>query len=213
MQQDLALALPATEALAEGVVLLRGFALDRAGALLAAVAEVLAAAPPRQMVTPGGQSMAVAMSNCGPLGWVSDRHGYRYVAEDPASGRPWPALPAVVAGLAREAATQAGFRGFAPDACLVNRYQPGTRLSLHQDRDERDFDQPIVSVSLGLPATFLLGGLARRDPVRRVSLVHGDVLAWGGPARLRFHGVAPLAAGTHPLTGALRYNLTLRQAG
>jgi alkylated DNA repair protein (DNA oxidative demethylase) len=213
MQQPLAFEAPAIETLAEGVLLLRGHALGCAGELLVAIDGVLAAAPLRHMVTPGGQAMAVAMSNCGALGWVSDRRGYRYVAEDPRSGEPWPALPEVIGRLARQAAAQAGFAGFAPDACLVNRYQPGTRLSLHQDRDECDFDAPIVSVSLGLPATFLLGGFARRDATRRVSLVHGDVLVWGGPARLRFHGVAPLAAGTHPLTGTLRYNLTLRRAG
>jgi alkylated DNA repair protein (DNA oxidative demethylase) len=204
---------PAQWEIAPGVTLLRGFALAAEAALLDAVAAVTATAPLRHMFTPGGLKMAVALTNCGPLGWVSDAAGYRYQASDPISGLPWPALPAAFAQLAAQAAAAVGFAGFEPDACLVNRYQAGTRLSLHQDRNERDFSQPIVSVSLGLPAVFLLGGLQRSDKTARLPLVHGDVLVWGGPSRLRFHGVLPLAAGTHPLLGPQRINLTLRRAG
>jgi alkylated DNA repair protein (DNA oxidative demethylase) len=204
---------PAQWEIAPGVTLLRGFALAAEAALLDAVAAVTATAPLRHMFTPGGLKMAVALTNCGPLGWVSDAAGYRYQASDPVSGLPWPALPAAFAQLAAQAAAAVGFAGFEPDACLVNRYQAGTRLSLHQDRNERDFSQPIVSVSLGLPAVFLLGGLQRSDKTARLPLVHGDVLVWGGPSRLRFHGVLPLAAGTHPLLGPQRINLTLRRAG
>ena len=198
--------------LAEGAVLLRAHALAAAAELLADVQRVIAQAPLRHMHTPGGQRIAVAMTNCGALGWISDRRGYRYSALDPQSLAPWPALPSSLRRVAVAAAAQAGFAGFAPDACLVNRYVPGTRLSLHQDRDERDFDAPIVSVSLGLPATFLFGGARRADPVLRVPLRHGDVVVWGGPARLRFHGVLALADGCHPQLGAVRLNLTLRRA-
>lgn len=199
--------------LAPGAVLLRGFARDVAPALIDAARAVIAGAPLRHMVTPGGLKMGVAMTNCGPLGWVSDRRGYRYQAADPLSGAPWPALPEAFRALALDAAARAGFPGFVPDACLVNRYAPGTRLSLHQDRDEADFGAPIVSVSLGLPAVFLFGGLSRADRPRRLALEHGDVVVWGGPSRLVYHGVAPLAAGDHPLLGAQRINLTFRKAG
>jgi alkylated DNA repair protein (DNA oxidative demethylase) len=204
---------PAREALADGAVVLHGCALECAPALLAALADVLAEAPWRHMVTPSGLRMSVAMTNCGPLGWVSDARGYRYAPDDPLTGRPWPALPRAFAQLAREAAEAAGYPRFAPDACLVNRYDAGARLSLHQDRDERDFAQPIVSVSLGLPAVFQFGGLRRQDRPARVPLEHGDVVVWGGPARLRFHGVLALRAGAHPLTGPHRINLTFRKAG
>ena len=203
---------PPREELAPGAVLLRGFASPRAGELLRAIEAVAAAAPFRNMVTPGGHRMSVAMTNCGAFGWVTDAAGYRYEDRDPASGRPWPALPDVVAQLARDATGAAGHRDFAADACLVNRYEPGARMTLHQDRNERDFAQPIVSVSLGLPAVFLFGGLRRTDPARRVSLAHGDVVVWGGPARLSFHGVLPLRDGEHPAVGRVRYNLTLRAA-
>ncbi len=196
----------------DGVVLLRGRALDAAPTLLEAIDAIVAAAPLRRMVTPGGLTMSVAMTNCGDCGWVSDRKGYRYAAVDPDSGRAWPALPPAFAQLATAAAAEAGFAGFAPDACLVNEYLPGTRLSLHQDRDEVSFVWPIVSVSLGASANFLLGGLRRRDRTQRLPLHHGDVLVWGGPARLRYHGVASLKAGSHPLLGARRLNLTLRKA-
>jgi alkylated DNA repair protein (DNA oxidative demethylase) len=196
--------------LAEGAVLLRAFALDRAAELVSAVTEIAQAAPFLRMVTPGGFAMSVAMTNCGTAGWVTDRTGYRYDPRDPESGRPWPAMPEVFADLARKAAAEAGYPDFYPQSCLVNRYEPGARMSLHQDRNERDFTQPIVSVSLGLAATFLFGGPKRADRPRRVPLSHGDVVVWGGPARLRFHGVAPLADGTHRLLGRRRINLTFR---
>ena len=208
-----ACAAPPREVLAPGALLLRGLAASRAPELLADLQRVLAAAPWRHMTTPGGYRMSVAMTNCGALGWISDARGYRYDGIDPESGRSWPALPASFVELAAEAAAQAGFAGFAPDACLVNLYQPGARLTLHQDRNERDFGAPIVSVSLGLPATFLFGGARRKDAARRVPLVHGDVVVWGGPARLFHHGVLALKDGGHALTGACRINLTLRKAG
>ena len=201
------------ERLAAGTVLLHGFALRQAPTILAEVAKIGEQAPLRRMQTPGGLTMAVAMTNCGALGWVSDRSGYRYTGEDPDSGRPWPAMPEVIKALALEAAELAGFPSFAPDACLINRYLPGTRLSLHQDRNERDFAAPIVSISLGLPVVFLLGGLSRTERPGRIVLTHGDVLVWGGPDRLRYHGVLPLAPGDHPLLGEQRINLTLRKAG
>ncbi|EPD42944.1 alkylated DNA repair protein AlkB [Delftia acidovorans CCUG 274B] len=194
-------------------VVLRGHALPHAAPLLAAVDGVMAQAPLRHLVTPGGFTMSVAMTNCGTLGWTSDRRGYRYSAIDPVSGQPWPAMPAVFAQLAGEAAAAAGFEGFAPDACLINQYLPGSRLSLHQDRDERDLVAPIVSVSLGMPATFLFGGLARADKTARVLLRHGDVVVWGGMDRLRHHGVLPLKDQPHPLLGGRRINLTFRKAG
>ena len=196
-----------------GVVLWRGRALACEVELLSAIEAVIAAAPLRRMLTPGGLAMSVAMTNCGGLGWVSDRAGYRYAPLDPLSGNAWPALPAAFASLAASAAAPAGFPGFAPDVCLVNEYTPGTRLSLHQDRDERDFAQPIVSVSLGMSATFLLGGLKRNDRTQRIPLHHGDVLVWGGPARLRYHGVLPLKGEMHPVLGTRRVNLTFRCAG
>lgn len=200
------------ERLGPGAVVLRGFALAEDKALLAALQSVFACAPLRHMITPGGFEMSVAMTNCGQLGWASDRSGYRYDATDPASGRPWPEMPAPLLTLAQEAAATAGFDGFMPDACLINRYQPGAKLSLHQDRDERDFTQPIVSVSLGVPAVFLFGGLKRSDKTLRVPLFHGDVVVWGGPDRLRYHGVLPLKENRHPLLGNYRINLTFRKA-
>lgn len=193
-------------------MLLRAFALGVEDELLAELGPILRQAPFRHMRTPGGFRMSVAMTNCGAVGWVADPSGYAYSPIDPASGRPWPAMPVAFARLAGRAAERAGFPGFAPDACLINRYDPGSKLSLHQDRDERDFSAPIVSVSLGLPATFLFGGLTRKDPQRRLSLVHGDVVVWGGLARLAFHGVAPLKEGQHPRLGGHRVNLTFRKA-
>lgn len=201
-----------TESLAEGALVLHGFAVKQATALLAAIAEVGAVAPFRRMVTPGGYEMSVAMTNCGTAGWVTDRKGYRYARLDPESGKPWPALPPPLLALADAAAAMAGYVGFVPDACLVNRYEPGARLSLHQDRDEADYRHPIVSVSLGLPATFQFGGLKRSDPVKKVPLRHGDVVVWGGPSRLVHHGVLTLKDGEHPATGRCRFNLTMRKA-
>ena len=201
-----------TELIGPGAALLRGLARAEEARLLASCEAVAAAAPFRRMVTPGGFRMSVAMTNCGIAGWVTDRRGYRYDPADPETGRPWPAMPPVFAELARRAARAAAYRDFDPDCCLINRYEPGARMSLHQDRNERDFSQPIVSVSLGLPAIFLLGGLRRSDRPRRIRLESGDVVVWGGPARLIFHGVAALAAGDHPTLGARRLNLTFRKA-
>jgi len=203
----------APEAIAPGAALLRGFALEVDEALLRAVEAVTAEAPLRHLVTPGGYTMSVAMSNCGTLGWVSDRSGYRYDAKDPLSGRPWPPMPDCFAELALRTAAEAGFENFRPDACLINRYEPGARLSLHQDKDEGSMDAPIVSVSLGLPAVFLFGGSRRSDKPARYRLLHGDVAVWGGPSRLAYHGVAPLAEGEHARLGRQRINLTFRRAG
>jgi DNA oxidative demethylase len=199
------------ESLEEGAVLLRGYALAEAPALVAEIARMAEAAPFRHLVTPGGFTMSVAMTNCGRTGWVSDRKGYRYDAVDPDSGSAWPAMPAVFLDVARRAAAEGGFQNYDPDACLINRYTAGSKLSLHQDRDEQDSWSPIVSVSLGLPASFLWGGKKRGDPVRRMRLESGDVVVWGGPARFVYHGVAPLKAGEHPLTGGERLNLTFRK--
>ncbi len=201
------------EPLGAGASLLRQFAVPFETALLAALHEVTASAPFRHMITPGGYRMSVAMSNCGPLGWVTDKTGYRYDAIDPVSGLQWPPMPESFVRLATAAASEAGFAGFAPDACLINRYEPGAKLSLHQDKDEQDFDQPIVSVSLGIPAVFLFGGLKRADKTMRIPVTHGDVVVWGGPARLRYHGVMPLKESDHPLLGGQRINLTFRKAG
>ena len=200
------------EAIAEGAVLLPGRALALDRPLLDAIRAIEERSPFRHMTTPGGYRMSVAMTGCGEASWVTDRSGYRYDRHDPEARRPWPAMPAVFADLASAAAAEAGFAGFAPDACLVNRYDPGTRLSLHQDKDERDLSQPVVSVSLGLPATFQFGGPRRADRPVKVPLAHGDVVVWGGPARLAYHGVQALKDGTHPLTGARRFNLTFRKA-
>jgi alkylated DNA repair protein (DNA oxidative demethylase) len=200
------------ERIAPGAVLLHGFARSDIETLAAAIAAISAEAPFRHMVTPGGFRMSVAMTNCGHAGWITDRRGYRYGENDPLTGRPWPALPETFRALAARAAAMAGFADFAPDACLVNRYEPGARLTLHQDRNERDFMQPIVSVSLGLPASFLFGGLERSERPRRYALQSGDVAVWGGPARLVFHGVDKLAEGEDGRFGRYRYNLTLRRA-
>ncbi|MGQ0672887.1 MAG: DNA oxidative demethylase AlkB [Hyphomicrobium sp.] len=203
---------PSRVELAAGAVLLRGYALPAVGQTIAALDVLLAKAPFRRMVTPGGFTMSVAMSNCGTAGWITDRKGYRYSPDDPETGRPWPVMPKPFSTLARAAAAAGGFDGFAPDACLINRYEPGARMSLHQDKDERDFSQPIVSVSLGLPARFLFGGMKRSEKPKRVTLEHGDVIVWGGVSRLAFHGIDPLKDGEHPLLGRRRINLTFRKA-
>lgn len=202
-----------TETLAPGAVVLRGFVWPQAAALLAEMAHIERQAPFRQMSTPGGYRMSVAMSCCGSLGWVSDEQGYRYSAQDPFTGRPWPAMPPLFSQLAADAARAAGFGAFAPDACLINRYAPGARLSLHQDKDELNLQQPIVSFSLGLSALFLFGGLKRSDPCRRVPLTHGDVVVWGGPSRLFYHAIQPVKPGPLPtgMLGEYRFNLTFRQ--
>jgi alkylated DNA repair protein (DNA oxidative demethylase) len=202
----------AVERVSDGAVILRGFAGNRVAALVAAVADITAVAPFRNMMTPGGYRMSVAMTNCGRAGWVTDRRGYRYDPVDPMTGRQWPEMPGLFRRLAVDAAAAGGFAGFEPDACLINRYEPGTRLSLHRDEDERDMTAPIVSVSLGLPAIFLFGGNRRGDRPRRILLESGDIVVWGGPDRLVYHGVAPLPDGNDPLTGNRRINLTFRKA-
>lgn len=198
--------------LGPGARVFKGFALAESRRLLAEIARIAAEAPFRHLTTPGGHTMSVAMTNAGRAGWVSDRRGYRYEPADPLSGQPWPAMPPLFLGLARRAAAALDFGGFDPDACLINRYAPGARLTLHQDQDEKDLGAPIVSVSLGLPATFLWGHGTRGGKLRRVPLAHGDVVVWGGPSRMIFHGVDVLKDGEHPLTGGLRYNLTFRAA-
>lgn len=198
--------------LGAGAVLLSAFVQQQGPQLLEAIQQVCRHAPLRHMETPGGFRMSVAMTNCGQVGWVTDRTGYRYDDIDPDTQRAWPAMPPLFAALAARAAAAAGYAAFAPDACLINRYEPGARMSLHQDRNERDLAAPIVSVSVGLAATFLWGGHTRAERPVRVPLLHGDVVVWGGADRLRFHGVRALAPGTHPLTGGVRYNLTFRAA-
>jgi alkylated DNA repair protein (DNA oxidative demethylase) len=204
---------PWQEALADGAVILRRFACAEAGELLTAISAVASVSPFRQMVTPGGYTMSVAMTNCGARGWATDRHGYLYATQDPQTGSPWPAMPALFRAFAVRAALAAGYPDFGPDACLINRYAPATKLSLHQDKDEATLLAPIVSVSLGLPAIFQFGGLRRNDPLKRVLLEHGDVVVWGGASRLFYHGIQPLKEGHHPLTDAFRYNLTFRTTG
>jgi alkylated DNA repair protein (DNA oxidative demethylase) len=202
---------PSREPLEEGAVLLRGFASADAAALVEEIGRIAERARFRHLVVPGGRTMSVAMTNCGRVGWVSDRSGYRYDPVDPDTGSPWPPMPAAFLDLAGRAAAEGGFAGYDPDACLINRYAAGAKLGLHQDRDEQDSWSPIVSVSLGLPAVFLWGGKKRGDPVRRMRVESGDVAVWGGPARFVYHGVAPLKAGEHPLTGEVRLNLTFRK--
>lgn len=201
------------ELLGPQACVLRGYALDRVPQLLAALRALQGAAPARRMQTPGGHTMSVALTNCGALGWTTSPEGYRYATHDPATGEPWPAMPEAFLRLARDAAAEAGFPGFEPDACLVNRYEPGARMSLHQDRNEHSTAHPIVSVSLGIPAVFLFGGLRRADPAQRVALFHGDVAVWGGVDRMRYHGVLPVREAVHPELGRLRINLTFRKAG
>lgn len=205
--------LPATEVFAPGAMLLRGFALPHAQQLLSEVAAIAARSPFRHMETPGGFRMSVAITNCGALGWVSDRRGYRYAGVDPLTEQPWPAMPDAFHALAARAAAAAGYSGFVADACLVNRYAIGARVTTHQDKNERDFDRPIVSVSLGLPAVFQFGGLARGGRMLRIPVVHGDVAVWGGDSRMAYHAVMPIKEGVHPATGAVRINLTMRMAG
>lgn len=203
---------PGPEVLDQGAVLLRGFALAEAERWIAAVQSVAAQAAFRNMQVPGGKFMSVAITNCGDWGWVSDLNGYCYSSIDPLTLQPWPPIPAFLQVQAQEAAALAGYPGFAPDACLINRYQAGARMGLHRDQDEADFAAPIVSVSLGLPCTFLWGGLTRQQRPRHLHLSHGDVLVWGGPSRLVYHGVQPLAPGQDQLLGRERWNLTFRMA-
>jgi alkylated DNA repair protein (DNA oxidative demethylase) len=200
------------EELDVGAAILRGFAVAEGTGLFAVLQGIVAQAPFRHMVTPGGFRMSVALTNCGSCGWVTDRTGYRYDPIDPQSGKPWPCMPELFLRLAENAAEAAGFEGFSPDACLINRYSPGARVSLHQDKNERDFSAPIVTVSLGVPAIFLWGGLRREDKVERMQLKHGDIMVWGGPSRLRYHGVSPIKENYHQLTGNNRISLTFRKA-
>lgn len=202
---------PPREVIGEGATLLRGFARPFEVELIPALRAIVKQAPFRHLITPGGHRMSVAMTNCGSVGWVSDASGYRYDPIDPDTGQRWPAMPEVLCRLAAGAADEAGFGGFAPEACLINRYVPGAKLSLHQDKDELDYGAPIVSISLGLPAIFLFGGLKRSDTPRRYRLEHGDVAVWGGSSRLFYHGVAPLADGEHSVLGRQRINLTFRK--
>lgn len=192
---------------------LRGFALPWADSLMQALAGVLTQSPFRAMQTPGGFTMSARLSSCGELGWTSDRNGYRYSPVDPLRNQPWPAMPAAFLALAEAAAGAAGFDHFVPDACLINTYSPGARMALHQDKNERSFEAPIVSISLGLPAVFQFGGFQRSDPTQRISLFHGDIVVWGGVDRLRYHGVLPIQPGHHPVLGEQRINITLRKAG
>ncbi|MBM7343884.1 DNA oxidative demethylase AlkB [Pantoea coffeiphila] len=203
---------PWSEPLADGAVILRRRALSDADALLEQVAQIAAQNPFHHRITPGGHRMSVAMTNCGDLGWTTDSRGYQYSEQDNAGGTRWPPMPTLFRQLAVSCAAEAGFPHFNPDACLLNRYEPGAKLTLHQDKDERDLRQPIVSVSLGLPAVFQFGGFERSDATMRVLLEHGDVVVWGGPSRLRYHGILPLKPGIHPQAGAFRFNLTFRRA-
>ena len=202
----------AAEPLGPGAIVFRGLVRGREAELIAAIERIATRAPFRHLVTPGGYSMSVAMTNCGELGWISDRSGYRYGPNDPQTQQPWPLLPQSFLALAHDAAHAAGYSDFRPDACLINRYAPGSRLTLHRDYDERDPNAPIVSVSLGVSATFLWGGLRRQDRQRRVLLESGDVVVWGGPSRFVYHGIATLKPQDHALTGSLRFNLTFRKA-
>ncbi|KAA0983392.1 DNA oxidative demethylase AlkB [Pseudomonas sp. ANT_J28] len=204
---------PRLDRIGEQSCVLRGFALPWLDQLLPALDAVLAAAPFRQMITPGGFTMSVALSSCGALGWTTDRSGYRYTRHDPLTGKPWPKMPEVFFELAQAAAREAGFADFMPDSCLINRYAPGAKMSLHQDKDEVSYAAPIVSVSLGLPAMFLFGGFERSDKSQRVPLFHGDIVVWGGVDRLRYHGVLPIKDGQHPRLGEQRINFTFRTAG
>lgn len=212
MHSDLFALESETLTLAPGASVLRGFTLTESTALLVGVAEIAKRAAFRHLITPGGFRMSVGMTNCGSVGWVSDRTGYRYDRKDPDTGLDWPPMPSLFRRIAAGAAAAAGFAGYSPDVCLINRYEPGARLSLHQDRNELDDEAPIVSLSFGLPAIFLFGRLKRTDRCLRVLLEHGDVVVWGGPSRMRFHGVLPVADGCHPRLGRSRINLTFRTA-
>ena len=196
--------------LGDGIALLRGFA--NTAQLLPLIEQVAKLAPFRHLLTPGGQTMSVAMTNCGAAGWVSDLHGYRYSSRDPMTDRDWPTIPREFMRLALGAASACDFPHFVPDACLINRYTAGARLTAHRDADEQNFAQPIVSVSMGLTASFAFYGLTRGGKGTSVGLLDGDVLVWGGPSRLVYHAVRPIKPGVHPLTGAFRYNLTFRHA-
>jgi DNA oxidative demethylase len=192
---------------------LSGYALTNEKALIIDLHEVLSQASLRQMMTKMGFYTSAAMTNCGQLGWVSDRKGYRYEALNPLTGKSWPAMPVSFFQLAQNAALEAGFSDFKPDACLINQYKVGASMGLHQDKNELDFTQPILSVSLGIPAIFKFGGLSRSDKPIKIRLTHGDIVVWGGDARLNYHGIIPLQPNNHAVLGPYRYNLTFRKAG
>jgi DNA oxidative demethylase len=200
-------------ALAPGALLMRGFGRGGDVDILQAVESVIAQAPLRHLQTPGGYTMSIQTTRCGSMGWVSEPGGYRYAASNPGTQQPWPAMPPCLLDFAVRAATEAGYPDFVPDSCMINQYLPGTKLGLHQDRDERDLRAPVVSLSLGLPAIFLFGGLQRAGKTQRYRLAHGDVVVWGGPSRLAFHGVLPVAEGDHALLGRRRVNVTFRKVG
>ena len=215
MQSSLDLFAPPTpEPIAVGpdAWLLKGFAHAQADDLIAQIGQIEQQTAFRHQVTPGGHAMSSAQCSCGTYGWITDKRGYRYTTEDPLTDKPWPAMPASFRELAARAAAEVGFDGFDPQSCLINRYQTGAGMGLHQDKDEQDLAAPIVSVTLGAPITFLFGGLLRAEKPSRWLLEHGDVVVWGGVSRLYFHGVAPLGKrASHAATGAVRYNLTFRR--
>jgi alkylated DNA repair protein (DNA oxidative demethylase) len=204
---------PNCQEIAKDTFLLRGFALTNEVKILADLAAIISQSPLRHMMTPMGFAMSAAMTNCGDLGWISNSNGYRYDALDPQTRKPWPAMPISFLELAQNAAIEAGFNDFKPDACLVNQYKVGASMGLHQDKNELDFTQPIVSVSLGIPATFQFGGLSRSDKPIKMLLTHGDIVVWGGDSRLKYHGIMPLKPNIHGVLGPYRFNLTFRKAG
>ncbi|THJ30850.1 DNA oxidative demethylase AlkB [Lampropedia aestuarii] len=199
-------------ALGPQAVVLRQKASPLAAELVARIEDVLQHSPLYQMATPGGKPLSVRTTSCGTHGWSSDPTGYSYVRHHPLTDQAWPEIPAAWSALATEAAQEAGFAQFAPDTCLINQYGLDSKMALHQDRSEQDLRQPVVSISLGMSALFLWGGMQRSDKPAHVLLHHGDMVVWGGVDRLRFHGIKHLTGAPHPQLGAMRYNLTLRRA-
>lgn len=204
--------LPKKTRIAEGAYWLRGHALPAADLLWAELRKHFATYPPQQMFTPMGYKMSVRSTSMGDAAWVGTKKGYGYASIDTAINQALPPLPSTFLSLANHAATEAGYNDFTPDSCLINCYDIGSKMGLHQDKDERDFNQPIVSVSLGIPATFLFGGAKRSDKPTQIPLTHGDVVVWGGASRLFYHGVQTIKPNKHPLLGELRCNLTFRKA-
>jgi len=198
---------PTHEEIFPGAVLMRSLALPQDNEFFTAAEAIIAARPLHHTTTPSGLPMGVMVTDCGD----SRAFANRWDTANPERMRLWPPMPPLLRDFAIRCAVRSGFPQFRPDACHINRYQAGTKLGLHQDRHECDWTQPIVSLSFGLECIFLLGGLQRTDKPRRILLEHGDVIVWGGPSRMRFHGVQPLKPGHHPLTGPYRYNLTFRK--